>query len=193
MNETEIPGTLPAPAQGHEEEHIVEPEHALPPLTFETLSESMRQAAARAGWKTLMPVQAKAIPYLLARRDLMIQSRTGSGKTGAFILPILERIDPARPTCQALVLVPTRELARQVAREAEMLAGSTGIRTVPVYGGVGYGPQLDGLQQGAHMVVGTPGRILDHLMRRSLSLEHLRHARLRRGRPACCPWASTPT
>ncbi len=173
MNEPEIPITTPAPDHGHSEEHIVEPENPLPPLTVEALSEGMRQAAARAGWKALMPVQSKAIPYLLARRDLMIQSRTGSGKTGAFILPILERIDPARPACQALVLVPTRELARQVTHEAEVLAGPTGVRTVPVYGGVGYGAQLDGLKRGAHLVVGTPGRILDHLMRRSLSLEHL--------------------
>jgi ATP-dependent RNA helicase DeaD len=153
--------------------HIVEPENPLPPMTLEALPEGMRQAVARAGWPALMPVQAKAIPYLLARRDLMIQSRTGSGKTGAFLLPIFQRIDPARPVCQALILVPTRELARQVTHEAELLSGSTDIRTVPVYGGVGYGAQLDGLRRGAHLVVGTPGRILDHLMRRSLSLDHL--------------------
>ena len=72
---------------------------------------------------TLMPVQAMAIPYLLARRDMLIQARTGSGKTGAFLLPMLKRLDQSRPHCQALVLVPTRELARQVWHEAETLCG----------------------------------------------------------------------
>lgn len=157
---------------GHEE-HVVEPKDALPEVRMEDLPERLREAAARAGWTTLMPVQAKTIPYVLARRDLMIQSRTGSGKTGAFILPILERIDAGRSTCQALVLVPTRELARQVTGEAETLAGSTGVRTVAVYGGVGYGPQIEGFRKGAHLVVGTPGRVLDHLLRGSLSLRGL--------------------
>ncbi len=149
-------------------------ENTVPEITLEQLPPRLREAAARAGWTTLMPVQAKAIPYLLAERDMMIQSRTGSGKTGAFILPILNRIDPKRNECQALVLVPTRELARQVAQEAEMLCGDSGARTAAVYGGVHYGPQLDALRQGAHLVVGTPGRVLDHLLRRTLSLERLK-------------------
>jgi len=153
---------------------VVEPEHALPQVTLEELPQQLREAAARAGWTSLMPVQSKAIPYILARRDLMIQSRTGSGKTGAYILPILERVDPKRRTCQALVLTPTRELARQVAKEAELLCGPHGVRSVAVYGGVGYGPQLEAFRKGAHLVVGTPGRILDHLLKRNLSLEGLR-------------------
>jgi ATP-dependent RNA helicase DeaD len=140
---------------------------------MEELAEPLRQAAARAGWSGLMPVQARAIPYLLAGRDLMVQSRTGSGKTGAFLLPILDRIEPRRATCQALVLAPTRELARQVAEEAKMLAASTGMRTAVVYGGVAYGPQIDAFRKGAHLVVGTPGRVLDHLLKRNLSLKHL--------------------
>lgn len=146
----------------------------LPEVSLAGLSPGMREAAARAGWTELMPVQARAIPYLLQGRDAMIQSRTGSGKTGAFLLPILERVDPGRAACQALVLVPTRELAIQVGREAEMLAGTGSVRTVAVYGGVGYGPQLDAFRSGAQVVVGTPGRILDHLLRRSLSLRDLR-------------------
>ena len=158
---------------GNKEGHLIEPENALPEITMEGLSPQLREAAARAGWTKLMPVQAKTIPYILARRDLMIQSRTGSGKTGAFILPILERIDTQRNACQALVLVPTRELARQVAKEAELLAGESGMRTVAVYGGVGYGPQLEAFEKGSHLVVGTPGRILDHLIKGSLSLKHL--------------------
>lgn len=147
----------------------------LPLATFDGLTERMRAAAARIGWDALMPVQAMTIPYILAGRDIMVQSRTGSGKTGAFVLPILERIDSSLPACQCLVLVPTRELARQVSTAAITLAGDGGVRAVPVYGGVGYDAQLRALREGAHLVVGTPGRILDHLMRRSLTLDHLRY------------------
>jgi ATP-dependent RNA helicase DeaD len=154
----------PAPAAGAE---------PLPEIALEELTHPLREAVGRAGWKKLTPVQAKAIPYVLAGRDLIVQSRTGSGKTGAFLLPILERLDPTSPTCQALVLVPTRELARQVTSDAETLLHGTGIRILPLYGGVGYGAQLEGLRSGAHLVVGTPGRILDHLVRGTLSLENL--------------------
>jgi len=146
---------------------------SLPPLTLAGLPEKLRRGVAHAGWTELMPVQAQAIPYLLARRDMMIQSRTGSGKTGAFLLPILELIDTGQPSTQALVLVPTRELAQQVAREAEILGRDSGVRSIAVYGGVGYGEQLAAFKSGAHLVVGTPGRILDHLLRRSLSLSDL--------------------
>ncbi len=152
---------------------LVEPESTLPRVTVAELSQPLRQAVARAGWPELMPVQSRAIPYLLAGRDLLVQSRTGSGKTGAYLLPMLERVDPARAACQALVLVPTRELARQVAGEAETLGGAMGLRTVAVYGGVSYGPQVQALRDGAHLVVGTPGRILDHLLKRNLSLQDL--------------------
>jgi len=134
----------------------------------------MQAGAVRSGWPSLMPVQARAIPYLLAQRDVMIQARTGSGKTGAFLLPLLERLDPRSPTTQALILVPTRELARQVWQEAETICGGAGLRTVAMYGGVSYGPQIDALKAGAHVVVGTPGRVLDHLLKRSLSLDHLK-------------------
>jgi ATP-dependent RNA helicase DeaD len=146
----------------------------LKPITLEDLPASLQAAARRVGWTKLMPVQERAIPYLRAGRDLMVQSRTGSGKTGAFALPILERIDPTRAVCQALVLVPTRELAKQVLEAAEELAQGSPVRTVALYGGVGYGPQLDALRAGAHLVVGTPGRILDHLQRGTLSFDDLR-------------------
>ena len=142
-----------------------------PEIRLEDLPANLQAAARRVGWPALMPVQAKAIPYLRNGRDLMVQSRTGSGKTGAFVLPILERMDLSRDVCQALVLVPTRELARQVLEAAEQLAEGTGIRTVALYGGVGYGPQLDALKAGSHLVVGTPGRILDHLQRGTLSFD----------------------
>ncbi len=120
-----------------------------------------------------MPVQKRALPYALAGRDLMVQSRTGSGKTGAFVLPILDAIDPSVNACQALILAPTRELAKQVEAESSMLAGDSGVRTVAVYGGAAYGPQLEALERGAHLVVGTPGRVLDHLMRRTLELDEI--------------------
>jgi len=146
---------------------------ALPEITVDQLPPHIADAARRAGWTKLMPVQVRAIPYLLDGRDVMIQARTGSGKTGAFLLPMLERLDPNQATTQALILVPTRELAHQVWHEAEVLCGDSGLRTVAVYGGVGYGPQIDALKQGAHIVVGTPGRILDHLLKRTLVLDHL--------------------
>ncbi len=154
--------------------HIEEPKNALPEITIETLPEALRRACERAGWTQLTPVQKKAIPYLLAGRDLLAQARTGSGKTGAFLLPMLEIIDPRKNHAQALVLVPTRELARQVAREAETLFGDAGLRVIAVYGGAAYGPQINAFRQGAHLVVGTPGRVLDHLMKRNLSLDQLR-------------------
>lgn len=145
----------------------------IPTITVDQLPPHIADAARRAGWSKLMPVQVKAIPYLLDGRDVMIQARTGSGKTGAFLLPMLERLDASKATCQALILVPTRELAHQVWHEAEILCSASGLRTVAVYGGVGYGPQIDALKQGAHIVVGTPGRILDHLLKRTLVLDKL--------------------
>ena len=110
-----------------------------------------------------MPVQAKAIPLMRQGRDLIVQAQTGSGKTGAFGIPIVEAIDVESATTQALVMAPTRELAGQVAAEVTAIGKNRGVRVLPIYGGVAYGPQLEGLERGAHVVVGTPGRILDHL------------------------------
>jgi len=145
-----------------------------PDMSFDELSKPLLAACERAGWDKLMPVQARAMPYLMAGKDVMVQARTGSGKTGAFVLPLIEKLDPSHPQCQALVMVPTRELASQVAQEARMLAGPDGINVVAVYGGVGYQEQLDAFRDGAQLVVGTPGRILDHLMRRNLVLDDLK-------------------
>lgn len=155
------------------EQEIAATGSRFPSVAVDDLPDHWREAMARAGWSQLMPVQAKAMPYLMANYDLMVQSRTGSGKTGAFILPILERVNPRLNACQALVLVPTRELAQQVTDEAKVLAGETGVRVTAVYGGVGYGSQLQAMRQGAHIIVGTPGRLLDHLLRRSLTLDEL--------------------
>ena len=146
-------------------ERVIEPENALPEAALDALPERIRTACAGAGWTKLLPVQARAIPYVLAGRNLMVQSQTGSGKTGAFILPILERLDVEKKACQVLVLVPTRELALQVSRDAEVLGGGLQMVTAAVYGGVKYGPQLEAFRRGAHLVVGTPGRVLDHRSR----------------------------
>jgi len=143
-------------------------------IRLEDLTDELKAACARAGWPSLVPVQAKSIPYLLSGRDVMIQSRTGSGKTGAYLLPIMQKIDLAKNAAQALVLVPTRELALQVSREALMLTEGTQLRTAVVYGGVGYNAQLEAFRSGAQLVVGTPGRILDHLLKNALSLDHLK-------------------
>lgn len=150
-----------------------DPYDDVPDARLEELPEPIRAAVARAGWPSLMPVQARAIPRLLDRRDLLVQARTGSGKTGAFLLPMLELLDPRRAVCQALVLVPTRELAKQVTDEAAVLFRGTGLRAVAVYGGVGYGAQLEALRGGAQVVVGTPGRVLDHLLKRTFTLDGL--------------------
>lgn len=153
---------------------ITEPEDALPPISLDDLPEKVREACTRAGWNKLMPVQAHAMPYQLARRDIMIQSRTGSGKTGAYLLPALDRVDTSKKHAQMLVLVPTRELALQVEYEASTLFEGTGITSCAVYGGVGYGKQVDKLSSGAHVIIGTPGRVLDHLIRHTLDLSKAR-------------------
>ena len=157
-----------------EELQITAPEDSLPPCSLETLPEAMQDACARAGWTRLMPVQSHALPYLMAGRDIMIQSRTGSGKTGAYLLPLLTLVDPEIHHPQALILAPTRELASQVEHEARTLFGGTGVTVAALYGGVGYGRQLEALKAGVQVIVGTPGRVLDHLLRRTLSLDSLR-------------------
>jgi ATP-dependent RNA helicase DeaD len=141
---------------------------------FASLSEPIQIGIRKLGWTRATPVQVKVLPIMRAGRDLIVQSHTGSGKTGAFGIPIAEALDPDKDFCQAMVLVPTRELANQVAEEAAVLLEGKGLRTVPIYGGVGYQQQLEAIEAGAHLVVGTPGRILDHLGGRRLNLDGLR-------------------
>jgi ATP-dependent RNA helicase DeaD len=126
------------------------------------------------GWRDPMPVQAAVIPAMRARRDLIVQARTGSGKTGAFGIPIVAEVDASLSAPQAIVLAPTRELANQVATELATIGKHKGLRTLPIYGGVGYGPQNEALAIGPHVVVGTPGRILDHLGNGRLKLDKIR-------------------
>ncbi len=166
------PAEIDAQAQADAESTATEPQ--LPEFDLTDLPEHIQSALQRAGWSSLMPVQLQTIPYLLDGDDVMVQARTGSGKTGAFLLPLLELLDPSRDECQALILVPTRELANQVYKEAQTLMGDSGLRTVAVYGGVGYGAQNEALKRGAHIVVGTPGRVLDHLLRRTFNLKRLK-------------------
>ncbi|MCA9437020.1 MAG: DEAD/DEAH box helicase, partial [Candidatus Omnitrophica bacterium] len=154
---------------------VLHPENPLPPVEVEDLPRALQNSIKAMGWEKLAPVQSLAIPYLLAERDMMVQSRTGSGKTGAFVLPLLEKLDPEKNYCQALILVPTRELAQQVTHEVENLGRDTGVRSVSVYGGVGYKNQLNAFKEGAHIVVGTAGRILDHLIRGSLDLRKIHY------------------
>ena len=120
------------------------------------------------------PIQARCIPRLLAGRDLMGQARTGSGKTLAFAIPLAERCDPALRQAQALVLVPTRELAIQIAAVIEKLTAATGLRVQALYGGRSIRPEHAALRRGAQVVVGTPGRTLDHLRQGNLDLGAVR-------------------
>ncbi|MDQ1303497.1 MAG: ATP-dependent helicase DeaD [Pseudomonadota bacterium] len=138
------------------------------------LPEPLLRALADVGYETPSPIQAATIPALLAGRDMVGQAQTGTGKTAAFAIPILARLDLKRYGPQALVLTPTRELAIQVAEAFHRYARHLpGFHVLPIYGGQAYGPQLGGLRRGAHVVVGTPGRVIDHLNRGTLDLGHL--------------------
>ena len=120
------------------------------------------------------PVQAQAIPILRAGKDLLAQAQTGTGKTAAFAIPIIEKVDPKEKRPQALVVVPTRELCVQVTREFGAIGKYRHAHEVAIYGGVPYGPQERALARGAQIVVGTPGRLLDHIERGSLKLDGVR-------------------
>ena len=128
------------------------------------------------GYETPSPIQAATIPTLLSGRDVVGMAQTGTGKTAAFALPVLERLDVSQKTPQALVLAPTRELALQVCEAFESYASKMkGVHMLPVYGGQAYGVQLSALRRGVHVVVGTPGRIMDHLAKGTLDLSHLQY------------------
>jgi ATP-dependent RNA helicase DeaD len=140
------------------------------------LDKRVLRALADVGYETPSPIQAETIPALMAGRHVVGLAQTGTGKTAAFALPILSQIDLKRKTPpQALVLAPTRELALQVSEAFERYAAHLpGLHVLPVYGGQGYGVQLSALRRGVHVVVGTPGRIMDHLDKGTLDLSALR-------------------
>ncbi|TFW17812.1 DEAD/DEAH box helicase [Massilia arenosa] len=133
------------------------------------------KALKEVGYEVPSPIQAQTIPLLLENRDVLGQAQTGTGKTAAFALPILARIDVKQTAPQALVLAPTRELAIQVAEAFQSYAAHMPrFHVLPVYGGQSYGPQLASLRRGVHVVVGTPGRIIDHIEKGSLDLSQLK-------------------
>lgn len=141
------------------------------------LSEELLKAIDKLGFEQAAPIQAEAIPLLLQGRDIVGQSQTGSGKTAAFGIPAVEKVDPAQRAVQVLILCPTRELAIQVSEEIHKLAFfKRGIHALPIYGGQSYERQFYGLKQGAQIVIGTPGRIMDHMRRGTLRLDTVKLA-----------------
>jgi ATP-dependent RNA helicase DeaD len=154
------------------------PEAPSAPLHFRdlALSEPLIKLLAELGYESPTPIQSATIPHLLGGRDVLGQAQTGTGKTAAFALPILSQIDLSQTKPQALVLAPTRELGIQVAEAFQRYATHMpGFHVLPIYGGQSYGPQLSALRRGVHVVVGTPGRIIDHLEKGSLDLSLLRN------------------
>ena len=163
MTETDAPAASDAAA-----------ETAAPTFSDLGLSDPVLKALREIGYETPSAIQAATIPTLLSGRDVVGMAQTGTGKTAAFALPIVDRLDPAQKNPQALVLAPTRELALQVCEAFEKYAGHLkGVHVLPVYGGQGYGVQLSALRRGVHIVVGTPGRIIDHLEKGTLDLSEL--------------------
>ena len=154
----------------------------LPAFSELGLRDSIVAALTEVGYERPSPIQAQAIPILLEGRDLLGQASTGTGKTAAFALPLLSRIDLALRAPQALVLTPTRELAIQVAEAFQKYAARMpGFHVLPIYGGQSYTPQLKGLKRGAHVIVGTPGRLLDHVQSGALDLGQLKYLVLDEG------------
>ncbi|GGE90403.1 DEAD/DEAH box helicase [Mycetocola zhadangensis] len=157
---------------------LSEAETAREALTFSDLglSDTVLKGLKAVGYETPSAIQAATIPVLLDGRDVVGLAQTGTGKTAAFALPILSRLDMSQKSPQALVLAPTRELALQVCEAFESYAGGMrGVHVLPVYGGQGYGVQLSALRRGVHIVVGTPGRIMDHLEKGTLDLSQLKY------------------
>jgi ATP-dependent RNA helicase DeaD len=147
-----------------------------PSATFRdlALSEAVLRALTDVGYESPSPIQAATIPVLLSGADMLGQAQTGTGKTAAFALPALTRIDLSQHEPQVLVLVPTRELALQVAEAfLKYAAHLKGFHVLPIYGGQSYQPQLNALRRGVHVVVGTPGRVIDHMNRGTLKLSGL--------------------
>ncbi|MBK6376720.1 MAG: DEAD/DEAH box helicase [Xanthomonadales bacterium] len=150
-------------------------------MSFDTLglSPALLRALEEQGYKEPTPVQAAAIPVVLAGQDLMAGAQTGTGKTAAFALPLLERLYPdgkrmplaRRP--RALILTPTRELAAQVQDSVRGYSKHIGVKSATIFGGVGMGPQIDALRRGVDIVVATPGRLLDHMQRRTVDLSDI--------------------
>lgn len=151
-------------------------DNTMPLASFQSLnlSKPVLKALDDVGYETPSPIQAEIIPYLLQGRDVLGQAQTGTGKTAAFALPLLTRININKTEPQVLVLAPTRELAIQVAEAFQRYAKQIkGFHVIPIYGGQEYGTQLRQLKRGAHVIVGTPGRVMDHMRKGTLKLDNL--------------------
>ena len=181
------PAPEPEPQHAPEPEHEPEPQREPEPdhdadapevpddgFAALGLEPKILKALKELGYEKPSPIQAETIPALLAGRDVVGLAQTGTGKTAAFALPILQRLERKHKHPQALVLAPTRELALQVSEAFETYAAHLKVRLLPVYGGQGYGVQLAALARGVDVVVGTPGRVIDHLERGTLDLSELR-------------------
>ncbi|MES2389810.1 MAG: DEAD/DEAH box helicase [Bacteroidota bacterium] len=138
------------------------------------LSAEVQQALADMNFTDASPIQAQAIPLLLQGKDMIGQAQTGTGKTAAFGIPVIESIDPQNNAVQALILCPTRELALQVSEEIKKISRHKRIRVAAIYGGESIERQIKDLKYGTHIVVGTPGRVIDHLERRTLKLDQVK-------------------
>jgi ATP-dependent RNA helicase DeaD len=140
-----------------------------------SLSEEIQKAVADMGFVEASPIQSEAIPYIMEGRDVIGQAQTGTGKTAAFGIPALEMIDVSQKSVQVLVLCPTRELAVQVTDEFKKLSKyRKDIHTVAIYGGENIEKQITALRRGIHIVIGTPGRVMDHMERKTLTLDNVR-------------------
>ena len=150
------------------------PAPATPGFRDLSLIEPVLKALDAVGYETPSTIQALTIPHMLQGKDVLGQAQTGTGKTAAFALPILSRIDLNAAGPQALVLAPTRELALQVAEAFQKYAAHMpGFHVLPIYGGAEYGSQIRQLKRGVHVVVGTPGRVMDHMRKGTLKLDNL--------------------
>ncbi|MBU0600097.1 DEAD/DEAH box helicase, partial [bacterium] len=134
------------------------------------LSKEMLQTISNMGFEEPTPIQEKAIPVIMQGKDMIGQAQTGTGKTAAFGIPVVEKIDRGMFSVQAIILTPTRELAIQVAEEMNKIGKLNRISAFPVYGGSSMERQIRMLQRGVHVVVGTPGRVIDHIERGTLKL-----------------------
>ena len=153
------------------------PEEYVADIGFDdmAISPEVRRALAERGYKNPTPVQAKAFAPMMEGKDLIVRSKTGTGKTAAFGLPLFEKIQPGEKNVKALIMCPTRELAIQVAAELQDLGKYKGIKVSAIYGGASMKQQEDALEDGSNIVVGTPGRVYDHIRRKNLKLEHCSH------------------
>lgn len=146
-------------------------------VKFEDLpiSDEIKRSVAELGFEEPSPIQAQSIPVILTGKDVIGQAQTGTGKTAAFSIPVLEMVDPNKKCVQAVVLCPTRELAIQVSSEMRKLGKyKSGIKTLPVYGGQPIDRQIKSLKSGVQVVIGTPGRVIDHINRRTLKMDEVK-------------------